>query len=198
MADDDQPVDDPAQAAAAVALDAEIDAVLAGRASARMEPTVLWLATAVRPPAPPSLGASVRRSLRAALERIWRPAQIAAAALASLLVAHGLGNFVNGAWVAENLGEAHSPHAYIESGFALLAVAVVVAAGLFRSDWLPLSVIAGVPLGVVLGIQGLREVGEFAWGAVLHLTEAALALLLLVLWWRARRYVSGRTAEGGA
>jgi hypothetical protein len=187
MADDDRPSDDPAQIAAAERLDADIDAVLAGRVSPRMEPPLLWLATAVRPSAPPSLTARVGRSVRAAVARIWRPAQIAAAALASLLAAHALGNFVRGAWVAESLGEAHSPHASIESGLALLAVAVVVAAGLFRSDWLTASVVAGVPLGLVLGIQGVREIGEFAWGAALHLTEAALAIALLVLWWRARR-----------
>ena len=198
MAEDDDATGDPVQIAAADRLDAEIDAVLAGRASVRAEPSLLWLASAVRPAPPSSLGTSVGRSIRAAVARIWRPAQIAAAALASLLAAHGLGNFVTGAWVAENLGEAHSPHASIESGLALLAVAVVVAAGLFRSDWLTASVVAGVPLGLVLGIQGVREVGEFAWGAVLHLSEAALAVVLLVLWWRARRYVSRPTVEGGA
>lgn len=181
---------DPAEVAVADRLDAEIDAVLAGRASRQTDATVLWLATTARPPAPSALASSVARARRSVERRLWRPAQVAAAALAALFAAHGLSSLLNGAWVAENLGEAHSPHAYVEGGLALLAASIAVGAGLFRRERLGISVAAGAPLGLLFGVQGANEVGEFAWGVALHLSEALVALVLLVAWWRARRSAS--------
>src|SRR3546814_1422151 len=66
--------------------------------------------------------------------------------MAALLITNGAGSLVNGAWVAENLGEQHSPHAFAEGGLALIAVGIAVAAGALRRAWLPVSVAAGVPL----------------------------------------------------
>ena len=49
---------------------------------------------------------------------------------------------------------------------------------------------AAVPLGIMLGVHGIREVNVWAWGAALHLTEGVLAVVLLVtfvLAWRRNR-----------
>src|SRR3546814_4593580 len=108
--------------------------------------------------------------------------------MAALLIANGAGSLVNGAWVAENLGEQHSPHAFAEGGLALIAVGIAVAAGALRRAWLTVSVAAGVPLGIAFGIRGIPETQEFAAGAALHLGQGAVAVALGVLWWRARRY----------
>src|SRR3546814_14349612 len=82
--------------------------------------------------------------------------------MVALLIANGAGSLVNGAWVAENLGEQHSPHAFAEGGLALIAVGIAVAAGAMRRAWLPVSVAAGVPLGIAFGIRGIPETQEFA------------------------------------
>lgn len=184
--------------AAADALDREVEAVLAGRAGPGTDPTLLWLASATRPEPPLALHRRIQRRVEAAEGRRWRPAQLVAAMLAAILATNGLGNLVNHDWVAENIGEAPSPHAFIEGGLALLAVSVVLAAALFTYRALPYAVAAGTPLGVALGVRGLGELGEFAAGAALHLGQGALAIALLVVWWRARRYGSAGAGEGGA
>jgi hypothetical protein len=177
-------------------LDAEIDAGLAGRAPRRGDPTVLWLCVALRPPLSASVRRGVDRARRQARDRIWRPAQVAAAVLAAVLFGHGVGNIVNGSWVAQSLGEAHSPHAFVEGGLALICASIAVAAGLWHREQLVVSVAAGAPLGIALGIVGVGELGEFAWGAALHLVEAAAAVVLLVLWWQVRRYAPPGRGEG--
>jgi hypothetical protein len=185
------------EVAAAEALDAEIDSVVTGRAPRRSDPTLLWLGIALRPPAPAVLHRRVDRVRRQVSHRVWRPVQVAAAVLGAILFGHAVSNLVNGSWVAESLGEAHGPHAYIEAGLALLGASLATAAGLWRRERLAVSVAAGVPLGLALGAVGVSELDEFAWGAALHLTEATAAVVLLVLWWRARRYArSTRTEEG--
>lgn len=188
---------EPGDVAAAEALDAEIDAVVAGQVPRRSDPTLLWLGVALRPPVPAGLHRRVDRFRRQVSDRIWRPARVAAAVLGAILFGHALSNLVNGSWVAESLGEAHSPHAYIEGGLALLGASLATAAGLWRRERLAVSVAAGVPLGLALGVLGAGELDEFAWGAALHLTEAAAAVALLVLWWRARRYTRSARAEEG-
>lgn len=193
----DEPVD-PDELAAATALDRDIDLVLAGRPSRRTDPAVVWLSAAMRPDPPPALHDRVlaehaRRELRR-----WRPAQVAAAALAALFLTQGLGNIFNGAWVARGLGEHHSPHIFGESGLALLAVGVAVAAGVLWRRWLPLSVATGAPLGAAYGVLGVGEIGQFAAGALLHLSQGAIAVALAVIWWRARRYGRPPRDEGGA
>jgi hypothetical protein len=189
---------DDADLAAAAALDTEIDGALGGGPSPASDPVVLWLTATVRSDPPAALGARVRAEHARREHRRWRPARIAAAALAALFLGQGVGSLVNGAWVARNLGEDYSPHAFTEGGLALLAVGIAIAAGVFRRSWLPISVAAGVPLGLAFGVLGFAEVGEFAAGAVLHLSEGAAAGLLGLAWWRARRYDRGRPGEDEA
>lgn len=188
---------EPEELAAAAALDEQIDRALTGAPDHSIDHTVLWLATSLRADPPPTLARRVADEHERRERARWRPAQIAAAALAALFLTNGVGSLVNGAWVAEGLGEHYSPHAYVEGGLALITAGVIVAAGLFRRSWLPLSTLAGSPLGLALGIRGIPEVGQFAPGAVLHLSEGAVGLALAVLWWRAR-YRRAPGDEGGA
>lgn len=193
----DEPLD-PEELAAATALDLEIERVLAGRPARTSDPTVVWLSSALRPDPPSELHERVAAEHARRELRRWRPAQVAAAALAALFITHGLGNIFNGAWVARGLGEHHSPHIFGESGLALLAVGAVVAAGVVWRRWLPLSVATGAPLGAAYGVLGVGEIGQFAAGAALHLTQGAIAVALAVLWWRIRRYGGPGLHEGGA
>jgi hypothetical protein len=183
---------------AAEALDAEIDRVLGGAARPTTEPIVALLATAIRVDPPTALGRRIRVE-HARRERIrWRPVQVAAAVLATLLVSQGVGNLFNGEWVARGIGEDFSPHTLREGGFALIGLGLAVAAGVFRRSWLPVSVVAGVPVGLALGVNGASEIGHFAAGALLHTTEAIAAIALIVTFWRARRYARGPDTEGEA
>jgi hypothetical protein len=184
--------------AAAEALDAEIDRVLGGAARPSTEPIVALLATAIRVEPPVALARRVQTE-HARRERIrWRPVQVAAAALAALLLSQGMGNLFHGAWVARGIGEGFSPHTMREGGFALIGLGVAVAAGVIRRTWLPVSVVAGVPVGVALGLSGTSEIGHFAAGALLHTTQGLVAIALAVTFWRARRYARAPDPEGGA
>jgi hypothetical protein len=183
---------------AAEALDAEIDRVLSGAATRSTEPVVALLATAIRVEPPSGLAVRIERE-QARRETIrWRPVQLAAAALAALLLAQGVGNIANGEWVARGIGEDFSPHTMREGGFALIGLGLAVAAGVLRRRWLPVSAAAGVPVGVALGINGISEIGHFAAGALLHTSEGIAALVLAVTFWRAHRYARGPDPEGGA
>ena len=183
---------------AAEALDAEIDRVLSGAATRSTEPVVALLATAIRVEPPRGLAARIERE-QARREGIrWRPVQVAAAALAALLLSQGVGNIANGEWVARGIGEDFSPHTMREGGFALIGLGLAVAAGVLRRRWLPVSAAAGIPVGVALGINGISEIGHFAAGALLHTSEGVAALALAVTFWRAHRYARGPDPEGGA
>jgi hypothetical protein len=182
---------------AAEALDAEIDRVLGGAARPGTEPIVTLLATAIRVDPPRALASRIEREVARRATSLWRPVQVAAAAMAALLVSQGLGNLFNGAWVARGIGEDFSPHTMREGGFALIGLGLVVAAGVLRRSWLPVSVAAGAPVGIALGVSGTSEIGHFAAGALLHSAEGIAAVALIVTWWRVRRYASGPDPEGG-
>lgn len=191
---------DPQEVAAAERLDREITGVLAGRPAPRTDPMALWLATSLRSTPPQRL----RRRLadasgRPALGdwRAWLP-RLCAFALAGVLAVHGISSQFVSEWVASSLGEPHSPHAYIEGSWALIAVAIAVGAGALRRRWLPVSVSAGVPLGVALGAGGIAELGVFPLGATLHLVEGSLAIVLFATWWAGARYTLRRRPEGRA
>jgi hypothetical protein len=178
-------------------LDDAITAVLAGRPATDADPTVLWMAAAARPSPPPGLARRVARALEVEQARRWRPVQVGAALLGALFLFQGLGDIFNGEWIAEGLDEPHSHHLYVEGGIALIAMAIVLAVGLFERRALDVGVAGGVPLGVAYGINGFWEIGQFAAGVALHMTELVVALVVLVLWWRARRYGRGDPDEGG-
>jgi hypothetical protein len=196
MADDD--VFDLAEVRSAEALDAEIDRVLVGAVMPRAEPVLTLLASALRPEPTRDLAVRIEREHARREAQRWRPVQVAAAALAALLLSQGIGNLVNGEWVARGIGEDFSPHTMREGGFALIGLGLAVAAGVFRRSWLPVSASAGVPVGVALGINGISEIGHFAAGALLHTSEGIAAIVLAVLWWRAHRYARNPDPEGGA
>ena len=196
MADDD--VFDLDEVRAAEALDAEIERALTGAVSPRTETVVALLATAIRVSPPATLARRLEGEHAGRERRRWRPVQVAAAALAALLLSQGLGNIVTGEWVARGIGEDFSPHTMREGGFALIGLGLAVAAGVLRRRWLPVSAAAGIPVGVALGISGLSEIGQFAAGAVLHTSEGVAALVLAVTLWRAHRYARRPDPEGGA
>jgi hypothetical protein len=193
---------DPAELAAAEAVDARIAAELASPgAGIQDDPAVAGLVTALRVEVPEELRRRVADEVAAETARTrrsWWVVQVAAAAMAAILASHGLGNLIDSEWIAEGLGEPHGRHAWVEGGLALLAASVAVGAGLFHRRMLPVSVAVGSPLGIVLGIRGIDELGQFGAGAALHLTQGVLGIVLLVTFWRARRYGSGRAGEGGA
>ena len=195
MADPREPQLDPQEVAAADALDRQIDAVLAGRAGRDVAPALSWLSAAVRTDPPPALAGRVEREHERRLRRRLRPVRYAAAAMAYLFLSHGFGNLVVGDWVSRGVGEQHAPHALGEGGFALVAVGIAVLAGVLRPRMLPVSVAAGVPLALVLGVYGIGEVGVFAAGAALHLTQGALGIVLGVTFWRSRRDTRRRRDE---
>lgn len=186
---------DPAELAAAEALDRQIDAVLAGRAGRDVAPEVSWLTAAVRTDPPPTVAATVEQRQQRVLRIRWRPVRWAAAAMGYLYVSHGLGNVIAGDWVARGIGEHHSPHLMLEGGAAFIAVGIAVLAGALRPRLLPVSVITGVPLALLLGYNGIGEVGEFAAGAALHLSQGVVGIVLAVLFWRTWRDTRGRIGE---
>jgi hypothetical protein len=188
----------PDEQLAADRLDEAITAVLGGRLSLDTDPTLLWMAAATRPSPPPGLARRLARAVERDEARRWRPVQLAAALLGALFLFQGLGDIFRGEWIARGLGEAHSHHLYLEGGIALIAMAIVIGVGMFERRALQVGVAGGVPLGVAYGINGFTEIGQFAAGVALHMTELAVALVVLVLWWRARRYGPADPDEGGA
>jgi MFS family permease len=173
----DRVVDDTLTARSAPGVDAQTSAVLRLLADAhRDDPTA---ATAAR------IGARVRQ----AEERRWLPGRIAAAVLGSAFLAQALGNLLAGRWVARHVDVAFDSHAFFEGGIALLALGAILLTAAFARRWIDLAVAAGVPAGLALALHGAPEVDEFPAGGILHLTQGVAALALLVLWWRARRYV---------
>lgn len=186
------------EVAAAEALDARIDRALGGRASAHDDPLVSWLALTVRTTPPPTVAHRVALD-RARLEKArLRPLRIGLGFMAYLFLSHGIGNIVSSDWIARNVGDASAPHGYLEGGLALIAVGILVAGALLRPRWTPAAVTAGVPLGLAFGALGIAEAGTFGAGAVLHLSQAAVAAFVGVTWWRLRRYRSRPGDEDGA
>lgn len=182
-------------------LDASIGGVLGGRAGPDADPAVLWLAATARPAAPASLVGRIDGSVQRRRLRDDRPSLVltaVAAALALAFVFQATGNIVAGDWIAENLGEPHGPHAYFEGALAMTAAAVCALAAAVRRSWAGISVLTCSPLALSLGVHGIGEVGEFAAGAVLHLLEGTLGLLLIAAWWWDRRDTSGAAREGGS
>lgn len=180
---------------AAAALDAEISATLRGVPSVDTDPGVLWLAAAIRTPAPRTVHRRIARTMAYGARRLWTSFRAVAAVLALLFMIHGVSGFFAGEWIATNLGEPFSRHAAFEAGLAFIAAAAAVVAGVMRRRWAPVSVATGTPLGVLLAVHGAREIVVFPYGAALHLAEGALAVALLVIWLRIRRYGRRRSHE---
>lgn len=176
--------------------DDRVSALLAGRPDPRTDPTVLWLASAARPAPSPALsrriGSHVRRSRRDAPGLVLR---LVAVALCAAFLCQAGGNIVAGDWIAQHLGEPLGPHAYFEGALAMTAAAVCALAAAVRRSWAGVSVLTCTPLAVSLGVHGLGEIGQFAAGAALHVTEGALGVLLLAAWWWDRRDTSRSRRE---
>jgi|GEM_PF-5418442 len=179
-------------------IDAEIDAVLDGRGGPAADPTLWWLAAVARPAPPPALLARIDAQVARRSDRPGRFLTVVAAALAFAFVFQGVGNIVAGEWIAENLGEPHGPHAYFEGALALIAASVCAAAAAVRRSWSTVSVLTCSPLALALGIGGFGEIGVFAAGVALHLSEGALGLLLVLAWWLDRRDTPRRPHEDTA
>lgn len=165
-------------------LDRTIDDVLAGASRRDTDPDVLWLAAAARPAPPTGLVTRVDATVRRRADRPGRLLSIVALLLATAFVFQGVGNILAGDWVAANLGEPYGPHAYVEGAIALIALGACAAAAAVRRSWAGVSALTCTPLAVGLGLHGVGEIGQFAAGAALHLTEGVLGLLLLWAWWR--------------
>lgn len=195
---------DPEEVVAAERLDAVIAAVQAGEPAMESvdgavagdrDATVSWLVDEFRAPVPAGLSARLRGHAAEATRtaRLWTVTRAMTAALAALFLFQGSSNLVAGEWVAHGLGEPYGPHAFTEAGLAFIAVGLAVAAGALRRAWLPVAVVAGAPLGLLLGVRGVQEVEHFAAGAALHLSQGLASLCLLAGWLAIRRY--GRTWE---
>lgn len=187
-----------AEIAAAERLDSAIDDVLAGRAGASSATDALVVAAAIRTDPPTTLGTRVERSHERLLQRRWRPFRYVAALLGYLFFSQGLGNIVWGNWVADGIGEDFSPHITREGGFALMAVGIAVAAGALVRRMAPVSVAAGVPLAVAFGISGIGEIGVFAAGAVLHISQGVVGIVLGIVYWRIRSPGIRRDSSAGS
>lgn len=186
---------DPQEVAGAERLDADISRVLSGAVGT--DPALAWIVAAVRTDPPPTLAARIEADHDKRERARWRPAQLVAGLFALNLLSHGFGNIFVGEWVSRGLGEHYSPHAVREGSLALIAAGLAVGAGALRRSWLPVSVGAGVPLGLALGIYGLPEITKFGQGAALHITQGALGIALGVAWWRAQRYTERSPDEEG-
>lgn len=178
---------DPDELAAAERLDEQIDTALSGRAGPDLAPEVLLLATAFRTDPPPALGQRIADEHERTLVRRWRPFRYVAALMAYLFISQGIGNLLWGDWVADGVGDDFSPHLTREGGFALIAVGIAVAAGALVRRMAPVSVAAGLPLAIAFGISGIGEIGVFAAGAVLHISQGLVGIALGLAYWRYRR-----------
>jgi hypothetical protein len=159
------------------------------------------LSDALDAPLPPGLAARVDAavaSVGAASARRWLVVRGVAAAFAMTLFINGMGNFTRVEWVARHLHEPVSRHAANEGGAALLALSVLFVLAALRPRLLSTAAAVAGPLGLYFGVAGVREVGTFLDGGILHLSEAMLGLGLVALWFWARRYVSRPSDEGGA
>ncbi len=196
MVDPDETFDAD-ELAAAERLDAQIDDVLRGRVSPDAGPEVLLLASAVRTDPPSALAGRVDAAHERTMRRRWRPFRYVAAAMGYLFFSQGFGNIVWGNWVADGIGEDFSPHLTREGGLALMAVGVAVASGALVRRMAPVSVVAGVPLAIAFGIAGIGEIGVFAAGAVLHITQGLVGLALGATYWTYRYADDRRDTSGG-
>jgi hypothetical protein len=185
--------------------DAQIDELLAGRGGAATDPTVLWLAATARPAAPSALLARIEERMiatsPAAARRSDRPGRflsVVAAVLAIAFVVQGVGSLVAAEWIAENLGEPYAPHPFREGGLALVALGVCAAAAAVSRRWSTVSVLTCTPLAIGFGLHGFTEVGVFAAGVALHLTEGTFGILLTLAWWWDRRDTSRALREDRA
>lgn len=175
---------DDAQAAAD-ALDAEIVALHRG---ARVDPELQWLANAFDVEPSAALYRRVDAAMARRRARWWLAARLAAVVLGILIVWQGLSILILGQWISRNLGEPYAEHMAIEGAFAFIAAGLAVMASALQRRWLPLGIVAGVPLGFMLGVHGIPEVQVFAWGAVFHISEGVAAIVLLVTFLVAWRY----------
>ncbi len=181
-------------AAAADALDAQIDEMQLGGVA---DPDLQWLSNALSVEPSARVYRRIADSIARRRAKWWRAAQVAAALLGVLIVWQGLSILLLGQWISRNLGEPYGEHMSFEGAFAFIAVGLVVMASALQRRWLPLGILAGVPLGFMLGVHGIPEVNTFAWGAVLHISEGVFAIVLLVTFLVAWRYSRADGAEDG-
>ncbi|NMO04760.1 hypothetical protein HH308_26405 [Gordonia sp. TBRC 11910] len=185
-------VPDDAAQAAADALDAEIAAMRDGESA---DPQLRWLSNAMSVDPPSNLYRRIERGIGVRRARWWRAAQVAAVLLGLLICWQGVSILILGQWISRHLGEPYGEHMAFEGALAFIAVGIAVLASATRRRWLPLGIVAGVPLGLALGAHGVPEATEFAWGAVLHFSEGIAAIVVLVTFGVAWRYSRVEGAE---
>jgi hypothetical protein len=151
-------------------------------------------------PIPASLAGRVDAAVAgvtAAVRRRWLVVRGVAAALGTVFLINGGGNIFVGRWVARNLEAPYDAHLYREGGLALVALGSLLLVASLRPRWLSVSALVACPVAVFYGASGVGEVDDFLNGALLHLSQGVLGLALAVSWFWARRYVPGRSGEGG-
>lgn len=176
-------------------LDAEITGLLAGDGRPDTDPTLTWLAAAVRTTPPPELRARLDASVRRTrpverAERPSRPLAVVAWALAAVFALKATGSLVEVGWVQEHIGGHAGPDRSVEAALALLAAAACAVAGGLRRSWTPVAVLCTAPLAIALCLHGVSDVGTLGAGAAVHMTEGVLGVLLVAAWsydgWRRR------------
>lgn len=143
---------------------------------------------------PPSLARRVAAHLTLASPRATRRLQLAAGLLGIILMNHAAGNLLFPEWIADAIHGHYDGHLYREAGVAVFGVGVLMLLAAFRARLLDAAVAVGVPVGLGFGAIGAWEANRSLFGAAVHLSEAAAAVLLGVLWWKFR-YAARRRHE---
>lgn len=122
--------------------------------------------------------------------RALQPAvQWVSGALGAVLLVQAITLLGAGEQLAHFLQFTYVPHVYQEQGLMTLAIAFGLLLAAFRKTYLPGVVAIGGPMGLLFGVYGLIEIGHTPNPAaeVLHFIQAGLAGLLTILWLRRGR-----------
>jgi len=147
---------------------------------ATTDPFEQAIADAFRDDVPPSLERRVRAQFPS------RRLQVAVGLLGFVLMNHAAGNLLFPEWIADAIHGHYDGHLYREAGVAVFGVGVLMLLAAFRHRLLDAAAAVGVPVGLGFGAIGVWEANRSLFGATVHLSEAAAAIAVLVLWWKSR------------